>query len=140
MTMKRREMKRRIFRFGSAVLVTALACGPLVNAQTPTRIQFAKGRSSTVIKGNTGQFGTTFVLRARSGQKLVIDISPASGVGVKVETEGRFGHGVLLREEKGGRYEVGLEETGDYSIFIGSLGGQPTPFTLTVQVKKLADV
>ena len=71
---------------------------------------------------------------------LVLDVSPTSKVGVKVESNGRFGHQVLLREEKGGHFEVGLEEAGDYTIFIGSLNGKPVPFTLTVGIRKLADI
>jgi len=47
---------------------------------------------------------------------------------------------VLLREENGGTYEVGLEETGEYTILIGSNNNRSTPFTLTVKITKLADV
>ena len=133
-------MKGRVVKFVTAMLTTAFALGPVADAQTPKRIRFAKGRSSAVEKGNTEKYGTTFVFRALSGQKLIIDVSPVSGVGVKVETEGPSGHEVLLREESGGRYEVGLEHGGDYTIFIGSLNGRPTPFTLTVNIKKIADI
>jgi hypothetical protein len=61
-------------------------------------------------------------------------------VGIKVETEGSYGHQVLLREEGGGVYEVGLEESGDYTIFIGSIGGKPVSFTLAVAIRRLADI
>jgi hypothetical protein len=47
---------------------------------------------------------------------------------------------VLLREEKGGVYEIGLEESGDYTIFIGSNKNIPISFTLAVGIRKLADV
>jgi hypothetical protein len=109
-------------------------------AQQPQRIQFAKGKSSAVVKASTGQYGVNYVIRARSGQKLVLDLTPAAKVGIKVETNGRFGEMVLLREESGGRYEIGLEETGDYTILIGSIGDKPVSFTLTVAIKKLADI
>jgi hypothetical protein len=130
---------------GMIILVPLLAtlwvvAGIRASAQTPRRIQFAKGKSSAVVKGTTGPHGTYFVLRAKAGQMLVLDVTPASGVGVKVETVGRFGHMVLLREEAGGKYEVGLEEAGDYTIFVGPLGRNPLTFTLTVQVRKLADI
>jgi hypothetical protein len=82
-----------------------------VRAQTPKRIEFAKGKSSATVQGTTGQNGAAYLVRARSGQKLVLTLTPRSGVGIKVETIGRFGDMVLLREERGGTYEVGLEES-----------------------------
>ena len=129
-------------RFKSLLLMIAvgmIAASPS-NSQTERRIQFPKGKSSTVVRGSTGSSGVTYVLRARSGQKIVIDLSPAGGIGIKVETTGRYGHMVMLREESGGHYEVGLEETGDYTIFVGSTSGRPVSFTMKVGVTKLADV
>jgi hypothetical protein len=104
------------------------------------RVEFAKGKSSAVVTGMTGENGVTYVVRARSGQKLIVDLKPASKVGIKVETDGRFGHEVLLREEKGGYYEIGLEEGGDYTIFIGSLNHRSVAFTLTIKITKLAEI
>ncbi len=111
-----------------------------IDAQAPKRIQFAKGKSSVTLKGNTGSYGMTYVVRARSGQKLIVDLIPVSRVGIKVETVGRFGEMVLLREEGGGRYEIGLDESGEYTIFVGSIGGKPVPFTLAVEIRRLADI
>lgn len=122
------------------IFVIALTVSTSANAQSPTRIQFAKGKSSAVVKGSTGQYGVTYFIRARSGQKIVLDLSPASKVGIKVETNGRYGQTVLLREERGGHHEVGLEESGDYTIFIGSTNNKPVPFTLNVRITKLADI
>jgi hypothetical protein len=125
-----------------AMLAVVFAIGLSIeaSAQQPTRIRFAKGAHSAVIKATTGTHGTTYVLRARSGQKLVLELTPKSTLGIKVETVGRFGEMVLLREEQGGHFEVGLEESGDYTIFIGSTSGKSVSFTLTVAIKKLADI
>ncbi len=120
--------------------VFAIGLSVEANGQQPTRIRFAKGANSAVINATTGPFGTRYVLRARAGQKLVIGVTPASALGVKVETVGRYGHMVLLREQGGEHYEVGLEETGDYTIFVGSLGRNPVSFTLTVKITKLTDI
>jgi hypothetical protein len=122
------------------VLMVVFLCGISANSQTPKRIEFARGKSSAVVKGLTGTYGTTYVLRARSGQKLVIDLSPVSSIGVKVETVGTYGEMVLLREESGGRYEVGLEESGDVTIFVGSTNGKSVPFTLVVRITKMTDI
>lgn len=118
------------------VLIAAITA----SAQEPKRIQFAKGKSSATVQGSTGTYGVTYLVKARSGQKLVLTLTPRSGVGIKVETDGSYGHMVLLREEGGGTFEVGLEENGDYSIFLGSTSGRPASFTLTVKIAKLSDV
>ena len=109
-------------------------------AQAPKRIQFAKGKSSAVINGTTGSNGVSYIVRAKSGQNLILNLTPAAKVGIKVEMNGRFGETVLLREEKGGTYEIGLEETGDYVIFIGSNDNKSVSFTLNIKTGKLADV
>jgi hypothetical protein len=109
-------------------------------AQTPIRIQFAKGKNTATIKGSTGPFGIRYVIKAKSGQKLVLNLSPTKPIGIKVETNGSYGEMVLLEEQQGGTYEIGLEESGDYTIFIGSTRKVPTSFTLTVKITKLADI
>ena len=129
-------MKRLIF---IALMVTALSASAAFG-QDEKRIEFAKGKSSATVKGNSGQTGVYYVVRAKQGQMLVLDVAPASKVGVKVETNGRHGHQILLREERGGHFEVGLEEPGDYTIFVGSLNGKPAPFTLTVKIRRLTDI
>lgn len=121
------------------LVAIVLIYGVQANAQSPKRIQFAKGKSSVVVK-TTGSYGVTYVVRAKSGQKLVLDLTPVSKVGIKVETNGTYGEMVLLREERGGVYEIGLEESGDYTIFIGSNNNKSISFTLTVKITKLADI
>jgi hypothetical protein len=121
-------------------LALILVLGGTAIGQTEKRITFAKGKSSAVVKGSTGTSGVYYVVRARGGQKIVLDLSPAERVGVKVEGNGRYGHAVLLREESGGHFEVGLEESGDYTIFVGSLTGKPVAFSLSVSIQRMSDV
>ena len=122
------------------IIISICVLSIAASAQRPIRLQFAKGANSTSVKGNTAQSGVTYVLRARSGQKIVIDLEPASRVGVKVEHDGRFGQMILLREERGGHYEIGLEESGDYTIFIGSTVNKPVTFNMTVKITKLSEI
>jgi hypothetical protein len=61
-------------------------------------------------------------------------------VGIRVEFDGSYGEMVLLRESKGGHYEIGLEESGDYRIFVGSNNNLPVRFSLTVKFSKLTDI
>lgn len=130
-------MKHLFITLAVAVMLFAVQTA---SAQETKRIQFAKGKNSAVVQGTTGNNGMYYVVRAKSGQKLVLTLTPRSGVGIKVESDGTYGHQVLLREERGGSYEVGLEENGDYSIFLGSINGKSAPFTLTVKITKLADI
>ena len=131
---------KKILSLSLMLIAFAFIFGTETEAQSIKRIQFAKGKSAAMVKGNTGSYGVTYVVRAKSGQKLILNLTPASKVGIKVETKGRYGEMVLLREERGGSFEVGLEESGDYTIFIGSTGNQPVSFALTVKIAKLADV
>jgi opacity protein-like surface antigen len=124
----------------SLSIAFVLLAAQAVFAQRVKRIQFAKGKSSATVSGSTGAYGTTFVVRARSGQKIVLKLTPATGVGIKVESDGQDGQNVLLREESGGSYEVGLERSGDYTIFIGSTNGRSAHFTLTVSITKMTDI
>src|SRR5215218_6891085 len=95
---------------GFSLLMAVMLFSADAMAQGPKRIEFEKGKSSATVRGVTGQNGTTYIVRARSGQKLVLTLSRRANVGIKVESDGRYGHAVLLREESGGTYEVGLEE------------------------------
>jgi len=131
---------KKIMSLALMLITFGFIYGVQAKAQTLKQIQFAKGKSSATVKGNTGNYGVTYVVRAKSGQKLILNLLPISKVGIKVETNGSYGEMVLLREEKGGTYEVGLEESGDYTIFIGSTNNQPVSFTLTVKIAKLADI
>ena len=140
--MKQEKNKNLINRLTTGFLFVAalIFWSADLSAQTPKRIEFAKGKSSATVQGTTGQTGATYMVRARSGQKLVLTLSPRSGVGIKVETIGRFGDMVLLREERGGTYEVGLEETGEYTIFVGTTSGKSAAFTLCVRIVRMTDI
>jgi len=128
---------KSLYTISISIILFAAVITP---AQDAKRIQFAKGKSSAVVSGATGAYGNSYVVRAHSGQKIVLKLTPASGVGIKVETAGSDGQQVLLREERGGTYEVGLEESGDYTIFIGSTTGRSVNYTLTVSIVKMTDI
>jgi hypothetical protein len=113
--------------------------GFAANAQTVKRIQFAKGKSSATVRGITGSYGIYYNLRVKGGQKMALSLSPAKGVGIKVE-RGGGAEEVLLREDRGGFYEVYFEEGGEISIFVGSTGARSVPYTLTVKITRMTDI
>lgn len=123
-------------------IVILLSGFQTVSAETKEqRIQFAKGKTSTVVKGVTGESGVYYTVRAKSGQKLVFELTPSANIGIKIEADRSYGHTVLLDEKKGGYYdEVGIDETGDCTIFVGSLDHKSTPFKLSIKIEKLADI
>jgi hypothetical protein len=125
---------------GFSLLMAVMLFSADAKAQGPKRIEFEKGKSSATVRGVTGQNGTTYLIRARSGQKIVLTLGPRADVGIKVEGSGRFGHTVLLREERGGTYTVGLEESGEYTIFVGSTNHRTLPFTLSVRIDRMTDI
>src|SRR4029453_4686735 len=132
-----------MLRGKSMMIVVAglvMACNQPARADAPSRIQFARGKSSALGKGSPGNSGATYVIRPNGAQVLMLDLSPRAGVGIKVSLEGADGLAVLLKEESGGEYEVGLEETGDYAIFIGSTTGKATAFALFVKTRKMKDI
>jgi hypothetical protein len=122
------------------LIMSISVCDGLASPQASRRIQFAKGQTSVVVRGTTGNYGANYVVSGKSGQKLIFKLAPIAGIGIKVEREGPNGRMVLLEEEKGGTYEVGLEESGDCEILIGSTGKSPVSFTLTVKIAKLTDI
>ena len=134
---KRKNSMKSLLTLSIAIILFAASTNP---AQDAKRIQFAKGKSSATVSGATGAYGNSYVVRARSGQKIVLKLTPATGVGIKVETVGSDGHQVLLREERGGTYAVGLEESGDYTIFIGATNGRSVNYTLTLSITKMTDI
>ncbi|MEP6848532.1 MAG: hypothetical protein ABI999_06730 [Acidobacteriota bacterium] len=128
-------MKRSVLIFGFVILLSIVNSA---SAQDSQRIQFERGKSSATVKGTTGENGVYYTVRAKSGQKIIVTVTPAAGVGVKISTDN--GTNVLLREEKGGTYEIGLDQNGDYDIFLGSTNGKSRAFTMTVKITKMTDV
>jgi len=108
------------------------------NAQIGKRIQFAKGKSSATVRGTTEKYGSYYNLRVKGGQKLLLNLSPARGVGIRVERAD--GSELFLRQEHGGIHEVYFEEGGEISILLGSINGKSVPYTLTVKITRMTDI
>lgn len=108
------------------------------NAQTAKRIEFPRGRSWTTVRGTTGKYGVYYNLRVKSGQKMTVSLTPARGIGIKIERDG--GVEVLLRAERGGEHTVYFEDGGEISIFVGSTSGKSVPFALTVNIARMTDI
>jgi len=106
-------------------------------AQAPQRIQFAKGMNLAVLKGKTRSQGVAYIVKAKAGQKMILNLVPASNITISVQTtlKSEEEGNVLLDGQAGGDYELELPDTCDYKIIIGSDSDQPVPFTLTVEIR-----
>ena len=135
---KQRGIMKKIISLLLLLATLVFSNGFEANAQTVKRIEFAKGKSSAIVRGNTGTTGVYYDLRVKGGQKMVLNLTPTAKVGIKVEAEG--GGEVLLREERGGSYVLYFEEGKEVSIFVGSLSGKSVPFTLTVKITRMTDI
>ena len=127
----------------SKILIIFAACvlavvAQSVLAQTATRIQFAKGTNSAVLKGKTRSHGVAYVLKAKAGQTLILTLTPDSDINIGVQT-------TLKSEEEGNElplnktsdgYELSVPDSCDYKIIIGSDSEQPISFTLTVKIRE----
>lgn len=124
---------------GSLLVIAALifSNGFDARAQTVKALQFAKGKSSATVRGNTGNGGAYYNLRVKGGQKMTLSLSPSAKVGIRVDSSNGE---VLLRRERGGSYVLYFEEGQGVSIFVGSTGGRSVPFTLTVAITRMTDI
>jgi hypothetical protein len=124
---------------GSLLILVALIFSNSFDAraQTVNVLQFAKGRSSATVRGNTGNGGVYYNLRVKGGQKMTLNLSPSAKIGIRVDSSSGE---VLLRKERGGSFVLYFEEGQGISIFVGSEGGRPVPFTLSVAITRMTDI
>lgn len=125
----------------SRLLITIIAgilfvAAQNASAQSATRIQFAKNTNFAVLKGKTRLNGVKYVVRAKAGQKLLLTLTPISGVHLSVQTTRKTEEegNELLYEENGGSYELDVPDSADYIIGVGTESEVPIPFTLTVKI------
>src|SRR6266446_9747591 len=125
---------RRLLWFSTATLTILIAVST-ITAQTPTRINFARGATRATARGylRGGRDEVFFVLRAQANQHMRVEISgrgPTRGV-------------VILRSGKqdgrpgGDVFDDKIDETGDYRIRVTEstmANGWRGNFTVTVDI------
>lgn len=131
-------MTRRLMNLpaGRVLLAAALMLPAVVvcEAQSPARrVSFARGKSSaTVSDGVPPGHVNSYVLHIRKGQKVSARVTSAND---RVDLDGdNIGAGQF--EESGATtFNVTVDETGDYHVYVRNRGKAATRFTLTITVR-----
>ena len=130
-------MIQKFKQITSILLITfILASVNIIQAQTDKRIQFAKGKNSATVKGvfTKPNSGESYLLGVKARQKLTVNFEPDSGAAmpvVQVSTPGKNGKTVL--DESFGEFEIDLETSGEYTIFVGC--AKRCRYSLTVTIE-----
>jgi hypothetical protein len=103
-------------------------------------VQFAKGKSGTVIKGSlTGDQTLDYTLRAAAGQTMTVKLSGGSSVNFNLLAPGSTGEALFVGSRDGSRSTTTLPASGEYTIRVYQMGnakssGQRSTFTLEVAI------
>jgi hypothetical protein len=117
------------------LLFSSILYASIVFAQNSGRVSFAKGRSSTVIKGivsgNTKNADSTcndYLVKAKAGQTLSVKVTAKAFLLIQSPTDLAVDEGVNDSVSK-------LEETGDYKIQVCNSTPRKLSYTLSLSVK-----
>ena len=125
----------KTFRYTLVSIIISGLFALIVFAQTSSRIRFAKGFSSNVIKGfvngSTKKADSTcndYLVRAKAGQTLSAKVTAKAFLLIQSPTNLAVDEGINNSVSK-------LEETGDYKIQVCNSTPRKLFYTLTVSVK-----
>ncbi len=139
-------MKRRsLLYLGISLTVCAASSFVKVAAQSPTgvtqRVQFEKGRFSTIVKGAVGLGNKdTYIFRVRQGQEIIMDVVWQGTPVDPNEDRGLSGFsfvqpdGTIFEDPQDGYFNAAL--TGDYRVIIAQpqrLSSPEYTFKLTIR-------
>jgi hypothetical protein len=121
-------LRMRLSSGALAALMLLTAFGtPAANA-ADTRLRFAHGHASKVVRGVGG---ADYVFRANNGQKLVVILTGPADTVFSLQSP----NGTNMAGEGGnGRAEFQLEETGDYHLSVFSRSSRRRRYTLSVSI------
>lgn len=107
-----------------------------LNVITPARIRFAQGAVSGTYSGTTpGGYTVSYILHARKGQKMKLNLDAPNGNAVLSMYGYEDGQPYLRYVVEQTSFDFTLPATQDYIIQIVPRGGEVAGYTLTVEVK-----
>ena len=122
-------MEKLIQKFVGAVLLIG-AMGLVAFPQT--KLRFAKGRSSTTVKGVLGsEERKSYIVAAKGGQKMTLTLRAFGGTVIVTDGEGK---NVEMPEYKQ-TMNYTFSKTGDVTITVYKAGGGATEYSLRVAIR-----
>lgn len=123
-----------------AVAAAALPFATIAEAQTakPERVQFAKGKSSKVIKGTIkGEQSRLFVVNLRAGQTLTVTLVPSNASTYFNVTAPGAEQAMFIGSSSGTTMKEVVPSSGDYTIDLylmrnAARRGDTSNFTITI--------
>lgn len=123
-----------------AVTAAALPFATIAEAQTakPERVQFAKGKSSKVIKGTIkGEQSRLFVVNLRAGQTLTVTLVPSNPSTYFNVTAPGADQAMFIGSSSGTTMKEVIPSSGDYTIDLylmrnAARRGDTSNFTITI--------
>jgi hypothetical protein len=131
-------MTRRLMNLSAGRMLLAaalmLSSGVVCEAQSPARrVSFARGQSSATVSDSVpANHVNSYVLHIRKGQKIGARVTSANG---KVDLDSDNIGGGQFEESGTTTFNVPVDQTGDYHIYVRNRGKAATRFTLTVTVR-----
>ena len=122
--------------------ITLLAAGVWTSVEAaPKPVQFAKGKSSAVVKGTIkGSDDVDYVLRAKAGQTLHVDFKASKGAAYfNIVPPNSTYEALFVGSNEGNHYSGTLPTDGDYIIRVYLMGnakdsGKPVNYTINVGI------
>jgi hypothetical protein len=102
--------------------------------RTYSRVQFARGTTSTIIKKHLGSdYFHYYYLGASAGQTMIVHISSPQGTAVVTisKRNGKLLPGAAGVDDWSGT----LPRNGDYELVVGARGGNPADYTLEITIR-----
>ena len=112
-----------------------MASGASAQTEAPRRVRFGRGSSRATVQGVVTRDGRggDYVLRARSGQTLVVTFKAAGQTVFIVKAPN--GDDLTGEGSPPGRVELQLTQTGDYAISVINRDGRRRAFSFTFRVR-----
>lgn len=131
--MRKRPPNRTTAGILSAIALTLLAA-VVCAAQSPSkRVQFARGKSSAIVSQSVpANHVNSYVLFVKKGQRISARVTSANG---KVDLDGSNIGAGQFEESGAAAFNVPVDETGDYVVYVRNRGKAATRFTLTITVR-----
>lgn len=123
-------MKKSALKIFAAIIL--LASGSITFAQSnEDRIRFAAGKSSATVSNSLSAGAVrTFVLYVKKGQIISAKVVSAG----RVDLDGANISAGQFEEPGNKSFNVRIDQTGDYQVYVRNRGKTATRFTLTVTV------